>query len=132
MPKNDDSILGIPQPDPRKKTRKTKKQLEKELLIDYNNEKQQNDESMLNKSYNMMQYLSAREKKTFEEKFTKPKNGIQRDYHNLLNQKSKKIVVATGPAGTGKTMFATETAVKYFLMGTYEKLIFTRPYVSVD
>jgi len=132
MPKNDDSILGIPQPDPRKKTRKTKKQLEKELLLDYNNEKQQNDESMLNKSYNMMQYLSAREKKTFEEKFTKPKNGIQRDYHNLLNQKSKKIVVATGPAGTGKTMFATETAVKYFLMGTYEKLIFTRPSVSVD
>lgn len=132
MKKYDDSILGIPQPDPKKKTRKTKKQLEKELLLDYNNDKLQNDESMLNKSYNMMQYLSAREKKSFEEKFTKPKNGIQRDYHNLLNQKSKKIVVATGPAGTGKTMFATETAVKYFLMGTYEKLIFTRPSVSVD
>lgn len=132
MKKYDDSILGVPQPDPKKKTRKTKKQLEKELLLDYNNDKLQNDESMLNKSYNMMQYLSAREKKSFEEKFTKPKNGIQRDYHNLLNQKSKKIVVATGPAGTGKTMFATETAVKYFLMGTYEKLIFTRPSVSVD
>lgn len=132
MKKYDDSMLGIPQPEIKKKSRKTKKQLEKELLLDYNNEKTQDDESMLNKSYNMMQYLSAREKKSFEEKFTKPKNGIQRDYHNLLNQKSKKIVVATGPAGTGKTMFATETAVKYFLMGTYEKLIFTRPSVSVD
>jgi phosphate starvation-inducible PhoH-like protein len=80
----------------------------------------------------MMQYLSSREKKTFEEKFTVPKNGIQRDYHNLLNQKTKKIVVATGPAGTGKTLFATEMGVKYFLLGTYEKLIFTRPSVSVD
>ena len=86
----------------------------------------------MNKSYNLMQHLSGREKKSFEEKFTQPKNGMQRDYHNLLNQKTKKIVVATGPAGTGKTLFATEMAVKYFLMGTYEKLIFTRPSVSVD
>ena len=132
MKKHDDSMLGIPTSETKKKTRKTKKQLEKELIIEYNNEQTQQDESLLNKSYNMIQYLSAQEKKSFEDKFTKPKNGIQRDYHNLLNQKSKKIVVATGPAGTGKTMFATETAVKYFLMGTYEKLIFTRPSVSVD
>ena len=41
-------------------------------------------------------------------------------------------VFAVGPAGTGKTLFATEMAVKYFLLGTYEKLIFTRPSVSVD
>jgi phosphate starvation-inducible PhoH-like protein len=128
----DDPSLGIQPSDFKKKTRKSKKQVEKEVLSDYNNEKTQNDESLLNKSYNMMQHLSTREKKSFDEKFTKPKNGIQRDYHNLLNQKSKKIVVATGPAGTGKTMFATETAIKYFLMGTYEKLIFTRPSVSVD
>ena len=87
---------------------------------------------MLNKSYDMMQHLSAREKKNFEDKFTKPKDGSQRDYHNLLNQKSKKIVVATGPAGTGKTLLATEMGIKYFLQGTYEKLIFTRPSVAVD
>ena len=80
----------------------------------------------------MMQYLSAREKKNFEDKFTKPKPGVQKDYHNLLSQKSKKIVVATGPAGTGKTLFATELGVKQFLLGTYEKLIFTRPSVAVD
>ena len=56
----------------------------------------------------------------------------EKDYHNLLSQKSKKIVVATGPAGTGKTLFATELGVKQFLLGTYEKLIFTRPSVAVD
>tara|TARA_B100000508_G_scaffold140061_1_gene139846 strand:+ start:179 stop:1012 length:834 start_codon:yes stop_codon:yes gene_type:complete len=115
----------------KKKTRRTKKQIEKELMIEYQEEKKI-DESMLNKSYNMMQYLSAREKKNFEDKFTKPKPGIQKDYHNLLSQKSKKIVVATGPAGTGKTLFATEMGVKHFLLGTYEKLIFTRPSVAVD
>lgn len=84
------------------------------------------------KTYENMQYLSQRERKLFDDKFTKPKDGSQRDYSNLLNQKSKKIVVATGPAGTGKTMFATEMGVKYFLNGTYEKLVFTRPSVSVD
>jgi predicted ribonuclease YlaK len=37
-----------------------------------------------------------------------------------------------GPAGTGKTMLATEHGIRFFLTDTYEKLIFTRPSVSVD
>ena len=49
-----------------------------------------------------------------------------------MKNKEKKIVVVTGPAGTGKTMFATEQGVKQFLKGGCEKLIFTRPSVSVD
>ena len=53
-------------------------------------------------------------------------------YCKLLKTKSKKIVIANGPAGTGKTLFATEFGVRYFLTNTYEKLIFTRPSVSVD
>ena len=53
--------------------------------------KKKDNESLLNKSYNMMQYLSSREKKNFEDKFTKPKNGSQKDYHNLLSQKSKRL-----------------------------------------
>lgn len=134
MKKNDDQ-LGTLQSENKRKGRRSKKQIEKELLLDYNydnNNNSNSEESLLNKSYNLMQHLSNREKKSFEEKFTQPKPGIQKDYHNLLNQKTKKIVVATGPAGTGKTLFATEMGVKYFLMGTYEKLIFTRPSVSVD
>tara|TARA_B100000123_G_scaffold263712_1_gene233020 strand:- start:468 stop:1337 length:870 start_codon:yes stop_codon:yes gene_type:complete len=129
--KHEENYVGALQNESKKKTRRTKKQIEKELMMEYQEEKK-NEESMLNKSYNMMQYLSAREKKNFEDKFTKPKPGVQKDYHNLLSQKSKKIVVATGPAGTGKTLFATEMGVKHFLLGTYEKLIFTRPSVAVD
>ena len=129
--KHEENYVGALQNESKKKTRRTKKQIEKDLMLEYQEEKK-SEESMLNKSYNMMQYLSAREKKNFEDKFTKPKPGVQKDYHNLLSQKSKKIVVATGPAGTGKTLFATELGVKQFLLGTYEKLIFTRPSVAVD
>ena len=50
----------------------------------------------------------------------------------MLSQRTKKIVVATGPAGTGKTLFATEMGVKNFLTNNVEKIIFTRPSVTVD
>jgi len=78
------------------------------------------------------QYLSPNEKASFEQKFTKPKNKSQEIYTSILRNKQKKIVVANGPAGTGKTLFATEYGVKHFLSDVYEKLIFTRPSVSVD
>ena len=127
-PKDQSLLLG----EPKKRGRKSKKQLEKELLKEYSYDIE--DKSIFSQKliYENLSHLSSVEKSKFESKFTKPKNGMQRDYHNLLNQKSKKIVVATGPAGTGKTLFATETGVKNFLIGNVEKLIFTRPSVSVD
>jgi len=82
--------------------------------------------------YENMQYLSPNEKRKFESMFTAPKNIHQEHYVRTLKNKSQKIVVATGPAGTGKTLFATEHGVRGLLMDTYEKLIFTRPSVSVD
>jgi phosphate starvation-inducible PhoH-like protein len=68
----------------------------------------------------------------FDKLFNQPKNKSQEEYVRLLQNKCKKVVVANGPAGTGKTMFATEFGVRYFLTDVYEKLIFTRPSVSVD
>jgi phosphate starvation-inducible PhoH-like protein len=135
MDSDDIRPLGQIRQDTAKKQRKSKKLAERILLNEYSddieNERTASALSQRN-TYENMQYLSQRERKLFDDKFTKPKDGSQRDYSNLLNQKSKKIVVATGPAGTGKTMFATEMGVKYFLNGTYEKLVFTRPSVSVD
>ena len=84
------------------------------------------------KPYEYIQYLSPQERQLFDAKFTKAKPGSQEEYVAILKQKAKKIVVATGPAGTGKTLFATEFGVRNFLTGVYEKLIFTRPSVSVD
>jgi len=70
--------------------------------------------------------------KNIEQKIMKPKNNSQEQYVNMLNCKDKKIVFAIGPAGTGKTLFATQYAIKQFLLGNYDKIIFTRPTVSVD
>ena len=117
----------------KKRGRRTKKQAEKDLLREYYNEVEK-EKTLLNnkKIYENMQYLSTNEKQAFETKFTKPINQNQEDYVRHLGNKHKKIIIASGPAGTGKTLFATEHGVKYFLMGKYDKLIFTRPSVSVD
>ena len=50
----------------------------------------------------------------------------------LLKNPAKKIVFGCGPAGTGKTLLAVEQGVRGFMDGTYDKLIFTRPVVTVD
>jgi len=69
---------------------------------------------------------------SIEKKMVRPKNPSQEQYVNMLNNKEKKIVFAIGPAGTGKTLFATQYAIKQFLLGSVDKIIFTRPTVSVD
>lgn len=61
-----------------------------------------------------------------------PKNLAQEDYLALLDNFSKDIVFATGPAGTGKTMLAVLTAIRALKTGECEKIVVTRPAVSVD
>ena len=116
-----------------KRQRKTK-QTQKELLnMYYEDFPKEPTQTRLEKSaFDSSQYLSQREKTKLSEKYTKPKNENQTRYLKLLTTKTKKIIVATGPAGTGKTLFATEQGAKNFLSGVYEKLIFTRPSVTVD
>jgi phosphate starvation-inducible PhoH-like protein len=131
----DATDFGELSPEPKRRSRKTKKQNDKEIVYEFRNEIEQEREQSLvkqKKLYENIQHLSTKEKGNFENKFTKPKNRHQEEYVSLLKNKDKKIVVATGPAGTGKTLFATEFGVKNFLLGVYEKLIFTRPSVSVD
>jgi len=118
-----------------KRGRKSKKQNEKEILYEY--EQQENPSGPAGfkearKVYEQHQYLSQKERDIFDQKFTKPKTKSQEIYASMLRSKAKKIILATGPAGTGKTLFATEFGVRNFLLGVYDKLIFTRPSVSVD
>jgi phosphate starvation-inducible protein PhoH and related proteins len=130
-----DSSAGTLGDEPKRKSRKPRKQCEKQILFEYRNEidtERESSAAKQRKIYENMHHLSQGEKANFENKFTKPKNERQEQYAHLLKAKSKKIVVATGPAGTGKTLFATEAGIRNFLNGTYEKLIFTRPSVSVD
>lgn len=78
------------------------------------------------------QYMSQKERTKIDSKFAKPKNESQARYMRALNKTHNKIIIATGPAGTGKTLIGTEYGIREFLTGNYEKLIFTRPAVSAD
>ena len=114
-----------------KRNRKVKKHIENVIFSDFSEYEELEDRN-LKQQYRNYHHLSNNEKQKLDNLFTKPKNRSQIDYTNVLNNKNKKIIVATGPAGTGKTLFATEFGIKNYLNGTCEKIIFTRPSVSVD
>jgi phosphate starvation-inducible PhoH-like protein len=61
-----------------------------------------------------------------------PKTPVQAKYLKALRSNLKPLVVATGPAGSGKTLFACQTAVEGLAAGKFKKMILTRPIVSVD
>lgn len=61
-----------------------------------------------------------------------PRNKNQETYVLKLLDDTKDIVFGIGPAGTGKTLLAVQVAVKLFLSGNIDKIIVTRPAVSVD
>ena len=49
-----------------------------------------------------------------------------------IQDTAKDIVLAIGPAGTGKTYLATKSAIKAFVSKEVGKIVITRPAVSVD
>ena len=61
-----------------------------------------------------------------------PKNLSQETYLLKLNDSNKMIVFAIGPAGTGKTMLGVQWAIDQLKYGAADKIIITRPAVSVD
>jgi phosphate starvation-inducible PhoH-like protein len=61
-----------------------------------------------------------------------PRNLRQEDYLAHLENPCKDMVFALGPAGTGKTLIATLWAVKQLKAGAIERIVITRPAVSVD
>ncbi len=61
-----------------------------------------------------------------------PRNKNQEQYVLKLLEPTKDIVFGIGPAGTGKTLLAVQVAVKLFKEGKVDKIIVTRPAVSVD
>ena len=87
------------------------------------------------------QYIEQQERQVIDfSKFKKrenrvkilPKNLAQEDYLALLDDPSKDIIFATGPAGTGKTIVAVLSAIRALKAGECEKIVVTRPAVSVD
>lgn len=113
------------------KNKKTNYKYIKSELDNYEYEKNIDSEKKLF-WFDNIDYLSNKEKSIFEDKFSKPKNKSQENFLSSLKKINYKIVIATGPAGTGKTLFAIEQAVKNYINGNFTKLIFTRPVVTVD
>ena len=60
------------------------------------------------------------------------RNANQKLYLSKLYAEHTSIVLAIGPAGTGKTMLAVQYGVKLLQEGKVDKIVVTRPAVSVD
>ena len=60
-----------------------------------------------------------------------PRTFNQRKYLDLLYS-SVPVVIGTGPAGTGKTLLACHAGSKALVAGQVQRIILTRPAVSVD
>lgn len=61
-----------------------------------------------------------------------PKSLSQEHYIELLQDPEINVVLAAGPAGTGKTMMAVIAAIQAFRRGDVDKIVITRPAVGVD
>ena len=61
-----------------------------------------------------------------------PKTRNQERYILALNDESTDVVVATGPAGTGKTYLALLAAIRAMRSGECDRLVLTRPAVAIE
>jgi phosphate starvation-inducible PhoH-like protein len=60
-----------------------------------------------------------------------PRTPNQCTYHNMISNEKIQLVIASGPAGTGKTLFPTQYAAQQ-LMASDQKIVITRPLICVD
>jgi phosphate starvation-inducible PhoH-like protein len=61
-----------------------------------------------------------------------PRSDNQKKYVEYINDPKIDIVFGTGPAGTGKTLFACIKAIDELKQGNIDKIILTRPVVTVE
>jgi len=73
-----------------------------------------------------------KEKKTNVNFIYSPKSTNQDKYVEYLNDDRVDMIIAVGPAGTGKTLFACLKAISQLKNGEIKKLVVTRPVVTVE
>jgi phosphate starvation-inducible PhoH-like protein len=61
-----------------------------------------------------------------------PKTLNQQTYVDYIKNRNVSVVFGVGPAGTGKTLFACSSAIQELKQGYVERIIITRPIISVD
>lgn len=61
-----------------------------------------------------------------------PRTDNQHQYVNVLEDDFSPLVFGLGPAGTGKTLFACEVGIRALKAKQFDKIVITRPLVSVE
>jgi len=75
--------------------------------------------------------LISQKSKTFSPLYL-PRGENQQKYVQELRNPNTTVVFGTGPAGCGKTLFAGSAAAEAYLRGDVERIVITRPTVSVE
>lgn len=95
-----------------------------------------NCESFISRTYHSSTTILKARKSSGDLKalahFYKPKTPNQEEYVKYLSDFSVPIVLGIGPAGSGKTLFACNEAVMALKKRSVDKIILTRPVVSVE
>jgi phosphate starvation-inducible PhoH-like protein len=76
--------------------------------------------------------MRKKQNKTTDTFIYMPKSVNQQNYVEHLNDKNTDLIIAVGPAGTGKTLFACLKAISQLKNGEIRKLVVTRPVVTVE
>lgn len=106
----------------RRLKRSNARAVNEERNYSYHNNKEQKDNVL-----NIEKFRKPQKKLTLL-----PKNLAQENYIDALEHPDIDIVFAVGAAGTGKTMLATLTAIDKLIKGEINRIIITRPAISVD
>jgi phosphate starvation-inducible PhoH-like protein len=61
-----------------------------------------------------------------------PRTPNQHQYYQCINDNRNQIIIGVGPAGTGKTLFACKYAVQELRKNSIDKIVITRPIVTVE
>lgn len=61
-----------------------------------------------------------------------PRTPNQNQYYQCINDNRNQIIIGVGPAGTGKTLFACKYAVEELRKNSIDKIVITRPIVTVE
>ena len=77
------------------------------------------------------EYVDQQKKEKKKNTLYEPKSYNQEKYLRAINNDNIKLVICAGPAGTGKTIFATQY-VADLLITQASKVVLTRPLISVD
>jgi phosphate starvation-inducible PhoH-like protein len=85
----------------------------------------------INKNIKHITYLSKKNVNDVKIEYT-PKSINQNNYKESLINKEVDLLFCLGPAGTGKTLFACQYAIKALQSNMVKKIIITRPMIAIE